>query len=121
MTRQFETRGYREYAEREQLVSVMNETKWREVAETLRELTAGPPSFRIKDIRSDELWPREWDREWFYHSRPFETIEWLEIRSEARNEKIVEILRGIGAPCSIECDNIRIWGWLRPGTHPSFL
>ena len=116
---QREAEAWRRYVEREQLVSAMNATKWRETTEAMRQLAGGPPGFRIKDIQTPEPLPGSyWDREWFYHPRPWETIEWLEIQPDARQEEITTILMSIGAPFSLEAGHIRIWGWLRPGASP---
>lgn len=114
-------KSWRRYAERERLVSTMNATKWHETTEAMRHLTGGPPSFRIKDIQGPEPGFAAWDREWFYHPRPWETNEWLEIDSDPRYGEIVAILKGIGAPISFEGGRIRIWGWLRPGASPEFV
>jgi hypothetical protein len=112
---------WRRFAEREGLVSAMNATKWRETTEAMRNLSGGPPGFRIKDIRGPEPGLEDWDREWYYHPRPWETIEWLEIRPDPRRDEIVGILKGIGAAISLEGDRIRIWGWLRPGASPAWV
>ena len=105
-------RGVLRYIEQNGLVSAMNATKWRETTEAMRQLPGGPPQFRRKDLRWP--YPEAWEGEWFYHPRPWETIEWLEIRSEARTEQIAGILRTIGTPFTVENGNIRITGWLRP-------
>jgi hypothetical protein len=103
------------YVEQEQLVSAMNATKWRELTEAMRLLHGGPPAFRVKEIWSDKWWPESyWDREWYYHPRPWEEIEWLEIQSDPRHDQIVGTLNLIGVPFSIESGHIRVWGWLRP-------
>jgi hypothetical protein len=112
---------WRRDAEREGLVSAMNATKWRETSEAMRHLPGGPPGFRIKDIRGPEPGLEDWDREWYYHPRPWEAIEWLEIRSDPRRDQIVGILKGIGAPISLEEGRIRIWGWLKPGASPAWI
>lgn len=112
--------AWRRYAEREGLVSAMNATKWLEATEAMRHLDGGSPSFRIKDIQGPEPGPAAWDREWFYHPRPWETIEWLEIDRDPRHDEIVAILKGFGVPISLEEGRIRIWGWLRPGMSPEF-
>jgi hypothetical protein len=101
------------YAGREKLTSAMNATKWREVVEVMTSLTSGPPRFRIKDLQGAE--PGQWDREWVYHPRPWETIEWLEIAVDSSQEsEVVSALRLIGVPFSRESGNLRILGWLRP-------
>jgi hypothetical protein len=113
--------AWRRYVEREGLVSAMNETKWRETTEAMRHLPGGPPGFRIKDVGGPEPGLEDWDREWYYHPRPWETIEWLEIRPDPRRDEIVGALKGIGAPISLEEGRIRIWGWLRPGASPAWV
>jgi hypothetical protein len=118
--RQRKNDAWRRYIEREQLASTMNATKWRETTEAMRHLVGGPPGFRLKDIQGPGLWPDFWDREWYYHPRPWETIEWLKIQPDPRQYEIMAILRAIGAPFSLEGGHIRIWGWLRPGIAPAF-
>lgn len=115
-----EAMAWRRYVEREQLVSAINATKWREATDAMRHLAGGPPGFRIKDILGPDPSDRAWDREWFYHPRPWETIEWLEIHPDPRQGEIMATLRRIGAPFSLEAGHIRIWGWLRPGVSPRF-
>lgn len=113
--------SWRRYAERERLVSAMNAPKWHETTEAMRHLAGGPPGFRIEDIRGPEPGVAAWDREWFYHPKPWETIEWLEIHPDPRHDEILAVLRRIGASVSLEGSRIRIWGWLRPGASPEFV
>jgi hypothetical protein len=112
--------AWRRYVAREQLVSAMNNTKWRETIEAMLNLPGGPPHYRIKDLLGDMPTHDRWDREWYYHPLPWRTIEWLEIEPLDRREEVVRILKVIGTPFSFEEGNIRIWGWLRPGEMPSF-
>ena len=104
-------------AERQGLVSAMNATKWREATEAMRRLPGGPPRFRIKDI--DGAAVSAWDREWHYHPRPYETIEWLEIDPDARTAEVVAALASVGVPAVVEGKLVRIRGWLRPSSAPS--
>lgn len=83
-------------AERQGLVSAMNATKWREVTEAMRHLPGGPPRYRVKDI--DAVGPGDWDREWYYHPRPYETIECLEIDPDSRAEQVRATLAAVGVP-----------------------
>jgi hypothetical protein len=108
------------YAERHGLTSAMNATKWREATEAMRHLPGGPPRFQIKDIEGTEMigWADGWDREWFYHPRPWETIEWREIDPDCRVEQILASLKEVGVPVTVEAGLVRIWGWLRPGINP---
>jgi len=90
----------------------MNATKWREAAETMRQLPGGPPRFRMKDIDAEYI--TEWDREWYYHPRPFETLEWLEIDPDSRGEQVLSALLAVGIRPEKTGELIRIVGWIRP-------
>ncbi len=103
-------------AERQGLVSAMNATKWREATEAMRQLPGGPPRYRIKDI--DAGGPGYWDREWYYHPRPYETIEWLEIDPEGRSAEVLAALAALGVPAEAVGELVRVVGWLRPGVSP---
>jgi hypothetical protein len=108
-------------AERQGLVSAMNDTKWREATEAMRRLPGGPPRFRLKDIDGAAAvgWSGGWDREWYYHPRPYETIEWLEIDPEGRTQEVLAALAAAGVPARLEGGLVRIIGWLRPPDSPS--
>jgi Family of unknown function (DUF6678) len=95
----------------------MNATKWREATEAIRHLSGRPPRFRIKDI--DGAAVSGWDREWYYHLRPHETIECLEIDPDARLADVLAALASVGEPAAVEGGLVRIRGWLRPGSAPS--
>ena len=116
-----ESKSRRQYVERERLVSVLNATRWRETGEATPRLGGGPPAFRIKDIQDPKPGDADWDREWFSHPRPWETIEWLEIHPDPRHVQILVILKRIGAPVSLKDGRIRVWRWLRPGIAPKFV
>jgi hypothetical protein len=103
-------------AERQGLVSEMNATKWREVTEAMRLLPGGPTRYRVKDIDSPE--PGGWDREWYYHPRPYETIEWLEIDPDSRVVAVLRALAAVGCRVMEGCGSVRIVGWLRPDATP---
>lgn len=126
-----ERRRHHALLEREQLASVMNETRWEELAAAMRAFEP-PPDWRCKEISARV--PGDWDAEWCYHVRPFHTIEWLEIgfvrlersartplahaeRSDAE-ARIRETLRALGVPFSIENGLVRVWGYTRPGAQP---
>ena len=119
--RKSEAERWRRLVEREQLVSAMNATKWRETVEAMIRFPGGPPGFRIKDLLGSEPQVDSWDHEWYYHPRPWETIEWLEIQPDARHSDIVAVLKAIGVPISIEDNRIRLWGWLRSRASLTFI
>src|SRR2546422_177399 len=88
-------------AERQELVSSMNATKWQEATEAMRLLPGGPPRFRVKDIHGPVPSETAWDREWFYHPRPHETIEWLEIDPDSRAAELLAVLGKLGVPVTV--------------------
>jgi hypothetical protein len=98
-------------AEIQGLVSAMNATKWREATEAMRHLPGGSPRFRVKDINVAQ--PSGWDGEWYYHLRPYESIEWLEIDADSRVEQVVSALAAVGVNARVDGELVRVYGWLR--------
>jgi hypothetical protein len=110
------TSAWMRAAERQGLVSAMNATKWREATKAMRHLSGGPPRFRIKDIDREAV--SSWDREWYYHPRPCETIEWLDIDPDTRTAEVLAALALVSVPTFVDGGLVRILGWLRPGSGP---
>src|SRR5688572_6119486 len=102
----------RSIATRRGLASYMNDTKWREVCEGFRHWPQ-PPRFRVHDLLADDGYVSEWDREWYYHPRPYVSIQWLEV--ELRPEQLLpalDLCKGVGAAAVERTDaGLRIWGW----------
>src|SRR5690349_6190172 len=68
------------YIEREQLVSLMNDTKWLETLQALEAIPGFSVRFRFKDVRDPEPAVGFWDNGLPEHiPYPFKCIEWLEI------------------------------------------
>src|SRR4051812_26171940 len=67
------------YVEREGLTSVMNNTKWRRLFESLERVCG--LSFRRKDVRESPVLERRWDSDIYYAMAGWENIEWLDIRA----------------------------------------
>jgi hypothetical protein len=86
----------RRKAETEGLVSLMNDTKWRQLCFAFSAF-AKKPAWRTRDLLNGHL--SDWDSEWFHHVGPdYCAIEWLEI--DLRNcddESITSVLRQVGA------------------------
>ena len=133
-----ERRRHLALLEREQLASIMNDTKWEELAAAMQALHP-LPDWRCKEISA--AGPGEWDAEWCYHVRPFHPIEWLEIgfvrpksapgryapvaltpaeRADAE-ARLRETLWALGVPFSLEDGLVRVWGYIRPGVHPVWI
>jgi hypothetical protein len=67
----------------------MNDTKWREICEAFRHWPK-PPRFRIRDLLAPANFVSDWDGEWYYHPKPYVTIEWLEVELPEDKETISE-------------------------------
>ena len=129
-----ERRRHLALVERYQLASVMNDTKWEELVAAMQAFQP-LPDWRCKEISAAA--PGAWDAEWHYHTRPFHTIEWLEVgfvnpkgcrgsapaqvsstdRVEAE-ARLRATLCALGVPFSLEGGLVRVWGYTRPGAHP---
>lgn len=118
------------YLQSEGLASLMNATKWREVATHLQGIEQGRLPVRVKYLLDEE--PSGYaclDWEWVRFGDT-SIIEWLEIdpvirtfrgrlvpdKAEDFSDAVELALRTVGAPFSVEGRCFRIWGHMRPGT-----
>jgi hypothetical protein len=87
----------RRKAETEGLVSLMNDTKWRELCFAFSSFATNP-AWRTRDLLNGHV--SDWDCEWFHHVGPdYCSIEWLEIDPRDSDRDCVRsVLREIGAP-----------------------
>jgi hypothetical protein len=119
------------YIEREQLIALMNDTKWREVIAALGHILNFPIRFRVQCLRSDAS--PTWDSSFPWHvPQPYNVIEWLDIDPIAHyhrgqlipdatidfTEQVVQALQSVSVPFSYEGPFIRVWGYARPNTAP---
>jgi hypothetical protein len=88
----------RRKAEKEGFVSLMNDTKWRELCYAFSAFKPRPPAWRTLDLLNGHH--SDWDREWFHHVGPdYCSIEWLEIDPrDCDREKIRAVLQEVGVP-----------------------
>ena len=117
-----------------QLVSVMNQTKWRELCQEFSKNNTLDPSVRYKLIYSDEIFgfsPVWWNE----LLREASAIEWLDfnpIELEPRgrlvspketdiSNEILTILKRHNVPYSMEQSYIRVWGYFNQSEHPVFV
>ncbi len=105
------------------LVGLMNDTKWEELRLAMYELGSLHPQFRVKDLVGDT--PTAWDGEWFYHFRlePYSTIEWCDIRidSEQQQSAVLECIRKIHLPGHATAEGFRIIGWAPRGAPVMYI
>lgn len=124
------------YIERQQLRSVMNDTKWSEAIEALGAIPKFRIHFRAKTLREEAPRPGHWESSFPWHvPTPFAYIEWLEIDPIERiyrgalvddvvidrANEIMQALHAVHVPFSREGTTIRIWGYTRPGVGPEFV
>ena len=123
------------YIEREQLVSVLNDTKWERLFRSFQILD-DILDFRRKDVRdpSSEA-PLHWDADLYHVMGAWHSIEWLEVRAkvsrsrgallqvtvEDHTARLLEAVKSAGVPFEMTEEGIRIWGYLRPGVSPKWV
>lgn len=107
-----------------QLVSVMNQTKWRELCQELAQNNELDPDVRLKYLYSDQVFgfsPVWWNEV----LREASAIEWLDfnpIKLKPRyglipaketdiSNEIIQILKKYNIPYSVEQSYIRVWGY----------
>lgn len=85
----------RRKAEQDGLVSLMNDTKWRELCFAFSRLEQHP-AWRTLDLLNGHM--SDWDSEWFSHLGPdYCSIKWLEIDPKnCDRESVSSVLRDVG-------------------------
>jgi hypothetical protein len=122
----------RRYIQREQLTSVMSDTKWRRLLAVIDSLPFGV-RFRCQDVREPVREQAGWDPDRYHvFGGDLAGIEWLEINArfeiprgqlvapEVRDHsaELRQALTAANVPFSIENGNVRVWGYTRPGRSP---
>jgi hypothetical protein len=100
----------RRKAETQGLVSLMNDTKWRELCFAFVAFEK-KPAWRTRDLLNGYL--SDWDCDWFHHVGPdYCSIEWLEIDPrDCGDESIASVLRQVGVPFEESEDYFRVIGY----------
>ena len=122
------------HLQREGMVSLMNDTKWRELATRLEAVARGELPVRVKFVLDEAPFgfaPQDWD--WFKRGDA-EVVEWIEIdpivatfrgrrvpdHLEDFTAEVVDALRSVGVPYSSEGRGFTVWAHVRPGAQPRF-
>lgn len=114
----------------QQLVSVLNKTKWERLFEELRRENL-PVDFRRKDINEAENSDDRWDGDIFHVFGCCEVIEWLDIRAKLSvsrgkllepmihdfTAELVAAAKRAKVPYSVTHEGIRVWGYIRAGSN----
>jgi hypothetical protein len=124
------------YIECHQLVSAMNDTKWRETIACLESIPGyRVDEFRVRCVRDPAGAVGSLDRSFPHHIPTYRSIEWLDVAPVVRRQSgavdrgkgqdftaaILAALTPISVPISLEDGYIRIWGYYRPGRSPAIL
>jgi hypothetical protein len=110
-------RKRRPLREQRDLVSVMNNTRWRKLRAAMLALAPSSPSYRIQNVENGDL--TGWDGEWFYHFDlpSYAYIEWLDLkaRSPALRGVLHEPLKRLRVPGEETPEGFRTFGYSRTG------
>lgn len=125
-----------DYLQKEGMVSLMNATKWRELALALQGFKGSGPKVRTKYLMDEGSGTGfcHLDWEWVKKGDTI-TIEWLEIDpinktfrgllvsdlEEDCREFIFNTLKKVGVPFSMEGPYFKIWGHVKSDTLPAFV
>jgi hypothetical protein len=111
----------RRYILHHQLVSRMNDTKWRAAIGALLAIPDFRPTFRVRCVRDRADPPSRWDASFPEHVPTFVDIEWLDINPLSHHQpsrdfsgSITAALRSVNASFEERADAIRIVGYTRP-------
>lgn len=102
-----------------QLLPVLNNTKWGELVAAMQQSPHQQPQFRLRGVLANDGFVADWDGEWHHHIHPVADIEWLELRASSE-EWLVSLLGKHSIPYSREAGVVRVWGYVRPGSQPSW-
>jgi hypothetical protein len=119
----------RRYVQDQQLVSAMNDTKWRELRQLMIERKPSP-RYRLQCFLSPPEGPESWEGDWHYHLPTFVWIEWLDIDPIHRTWRghlvddlkldmtadLITLLESHSIPFEMEGPLIRIYGYRRPAS-----
>ena len=122
------------YIQREQLTSVMSDAKWRRLLAVIDDLPF-PIRFRAQGVCEPAREHAGWDPDRYHvFGGDLAAIEWVELSARAeiprgrlvapevrdRSDELRRALAAANIPFSIENDNIRVWGYTRPGRAPQW-
>lgn len=114
------------------LVSVMNDTKWRELQGAVINTLLFPPPYQAKYLLEDRLYPEEFEMDvsywgdWIEGIVPFYSVEWIRIRPRYLKHRgrlvspeviditddLVKLLKELSIPYRLENDTYIIYGYV---------
>lgn len=114
------------------LVSIMNNTKWRELQDAVINTLLFPPPYQCKYLLEGILYPEEFETDvWYWGDweegiEPFYSVEWIRVRPRYLKHRgklvspeliditddFVNILKALSIPYRLEKDTYYIYGYL---------
>lgn len=114
------------------LVSVMNDTKWRELQDAVINTILFPPPYQAKYLLEDRLYPEEFETDvsywgdWIEGIVPFYSVEWIRVRPRYLKhrgrlvspeviditDEFVKLLKELFIPYRLENDTYIIYGYV---------
>lgn len=114
------------------LVSVMNDTKWRELQDAVINTILFPPPYQAKYLLEDRLYPEEFETDvsywgdWIEGIVPFYSVEWMRVRPRYLKhrgrlvspeviditDEFVKLLKELSIPYRLENDTYIIYGYV---------
>jgi len=116
------------YIVRESLISIMNNTKWKELRNLILNNFSFSPKYRVKCLRQPGANECYWETDWQHHlPSPYKVIEWVDIDPiqyhhlgglvddirEDKTEELSCLLRAKSIPFEVEGIYLRIYGYRR--------
>ncbi|KGR74962.1 hypothetical protein CD33_14625 [Ureibacillus sinduriensis BLB-1 = JCM 15800] len=115
------------------LVSIMNDTKWRELQDAVINNLLFPPPYQIKYLLENQLHPEEFEADvsywgdWKEGIVPFYSVEWIRVRPRYLKyrgrlvspevvditDDFVKLLMELSIPYRLRSDTYYIYGYLK--------
>ena len=113
----------KKYIAREQLYSVLNDTKWRKLFNNLQPF-AGSFEYLRSDLKEEKA-TENWIGDFYYSFAGWDHIHWLRIRPNEHSEgmdllQLTDIVVKTGVPFTQSENYIEVWGYLYPGEKPEW-
>jgi len=114
----------KKHIEREGFISLMNDTKWNELRDSMLKLGSLSSKWRTKDVKSGYI--HRWDGDWHYHfngAGSYPAMEWVEIKIDSEDQRkiILNILKQINVPGEETEEGFRIFGYAKPGVEINYI
>jgi len=101
----------------------MNNTKWKELQESMYRLSELSPKWRTCCTANGYV--SDWDGEWFYHFSEggYKDIEWVEIKTENVKQKqlVLSELQMINVPGIETTNGYKVFGYIKEGASVGYL